>query len=392
VQSFDRVDPGVIGFDAAVEFPPNNTALAPITARQRLLNSDFRGDVYDWRELARQSMAQSQPHYLRYPGVNSGWDNEPRRSGGGRVFAHASPRGYRDWLRHAISVATSNQSEPLVFINAWNEWAEGAVLEPDSRLGHAWLEATRAGLVRAPAADNRPCTVLHVWHPELLSEFIAALRASGINWRVIITTAPQQEDAVRTRLIGLDFEAMVEVFENRGQDILPFLHVADRLLNEGVTTVLKLHDRRPIHRQRGELWRNELLELLAPERAARLLVAFRDDAKLGLVHAKSQFQPLECDWDANKANIEYLTRRLGTPPPDVEPDNLIIDGVLWLRLAALRPLLDAHLGVEEFEFETSLRDGTLAHAVHRMVAPIATAGGFRTANAASLLGLAEAGP
>src|SRR6185437_15599779 len=50
-----------IGFDAAVEFPPNNTTPAPVTARQRLLNPDYRGDVHDWRELARESMAQPDP-------------------------------------------------------------------------------------------------------------------------------------------------------------------------------------------------------------------------------------------------------------------------------------------------------------------------------------------
>ena len=117
VQSFDRVDPRTIGFDAAVEFPPNNTTPASITARQHLLNPDYRGDVHDWRELARQSMAQPEPAYPRYPGVNPGWDNEPRRSGSGRVFAHASPRGYRDWLRHAIATARRRfPRQPLVFI------------------------------------------------------------------------------------------------------------------------------------------------------------------------------------------------------------------------------------------------------------------------------------
>lgn len=157
VQSFDRIDPREIGFDAAVEFPPNNTTLKPITANQRLLNPDFCGDVYDWRELAHVAMAQPDPSYLLYPGVNPGWDNEPRRSGAGRVFTETSPRGYADWLRHAITTARRRApTHPLVFINAWNEWAEGAVLEPDTQLGHAWLEATRDSLCPAPASDSRP--------------------------------------------------------------------------------------------------------------------------------------------------------------------------------------------------------------------------------------------
>jgi lipopolysaccharide biosynthesis protein len=394
VQSFDRVDPRTIGFDAAVEFPPNNTTPAPITARQHLLNPDYRGDVHDWRELARQSMAQPDPAYPRYPGVNPGWDNEPRRSGGGRVFAHASPRGYRDWLRHAIGTAQRRfPVQPLVFVNAWNEWAEGAVLEPDSRLGHAWLEATRAALRPAPAVDTRPCAVIHVWYPELLDELVAALRASGIDWRIVITTAREREQAVRERMAQLGLDAEIDVFENRGRDILPFLHVANRLLDEGVTTVLKLHGKRSTHRQDGEIWRRELLDkLLAPERAGRIAAAFRDDATLGLVHAEGHLQPLDYYWGANQANVDYLTRRLGIAAPQVEHDSFIAGSMFWLRPEALRLLLDAHLEVAEFEAEAGQLDGTLAHAVERVFSLSASAGGFGTVSAAGLLGLAEAAP
>ncbi|THD08638.1 glycoside hydrolase family 99-like domain-containing protein [Rhodanobacter lindaniclasticus] len=391
VQSFDRVDPRTIGFDAAVEFPPNNTTPAPITARQHLLNPDYRGDVHDWRELARQSMAQPEPAYPRYPGVNPGWDNEPRRSGGGRVFAHASPRGYRDWLRHAIGAAQRRfPAQPLVFVNAWNEWAEGAVLEPDTRLGYAWLDATRQALQPMPPADPRPCAVMHIWYPELLEELAAALRASGIDWRIVITTAGEREQAVREQVARLGLDARIDVFENRGRDILPFLHVANRLLDEGVTTVLKLHGKRSTHRQDGDTWRRELLDkLLSPERAGRILAAFGSDHTLGLVHAEGHLQPLDYYWGANEANVDYLTRRLGIPAPEVSRDNFIAGTMFWARPAALRVLLDAHLGVTDFDAEAGQLDGTLAHAIERVFSLAATAAGFRTTGVPALLGLAE---
>jgi lipopolysaccharide biosynthesis protein len=394
VQSFDRVDPRTIGFDAAVEFPPNNTTPAPITARQHLLNPDYRGDVHDWRELARQSMAQPEPAYPRYPGVNPGWDNEPRRSGGGRVFAHASPRGYRDWLRHAIGAAQRRfPAQPLVFVNAWNEWAEGAVLEPDTRLGYAWLEATRQALQPTPPADPRPCAVMHIWYPELLEELAVALHASGIDWRIVITTAGEREQAVREQVALLGLDARIEVFENRGRDILPFLHVANRLLDEGVSTVLKLHGKRSTHRQDGDTWRRELLDkLLSPERAGRILAAFGSDHTLGLVHAEGHLQPLDYYWGANEANVDYLTRRLGIPAPEVSSDNFIAGTMFWARPAALRLLLDAHLGVTDFDAEAGQLDGTLAHAIERVFSLAATAAGFRTTGVPALLGLAEAAP
>ena len=391
VQSFDRVDPGEIGFDAAVEFPPNNTTPAPITARQHLLNADYNGDVHDWRELSHRSMAQTDPAYPRYPGVNPGWDNEPRRSGRGRVFVHASPRGYRDWLRHAITTAQRRfPSQPLVFVNAWNEWAEGAVLEPDTRLGHAWLEATRTALHPVSIADTRPCAVIHIWYPDLLDELVVALRASGIDWRIIITTADERERLVRERVAQLSLNAEINAFENRGRDILPFLHVANRLLDEGVTTVLKLHSKCSTDRKDSEIGCRDLLaKLLAPERASCILAAFREDASLGLVHAEGHLQPLDYCWGANQANVDYLTRRIGIPAARIEHDSFVADSMFWLRPAALRLLLDTHLDVTEFEAGADQLDGTLAHAIERVFSVAATAAGFSTVSAASVLGCTE---
>ena len=95
--------------------------------------------------------------------MNPGWDNEARRSGRGRV-PHASPRGYRDWLRTTIHerLALAPARQRMVFINAWNEWAEGAVLEPDARLGHAWLtrRAKRCPRLRPPAPAGLPADSL----------------------------------------------------------------------------------------------------------------------------------------------------------------------------------------------------------------------------------------
>jgi lipopolysaccharide biosynthesis protein len=389
VQSFDRVNPRTIGFDAAVEFPPNNTTLAPITARQHLLNPDYRGDVHDWRELARQSMAQPEPAYPRYPGVNPGWDNEPRRSGGGRVFAHASPRAYRDWLRHAISVAQRRfPAQPLVFINAWNEWAEGAVLEPDSRLGHAWLEATRTALQPAPIADTRPCAVIHVWYPELLDELVAALRASGIDWRIVITTAREREQAVRERVAQLGLDAEIDVFENRGRDILPFLHVANRLLDEGVGVVLKLHTKRSTHRDDGRRWFGELIErLTAPTRARLLLDAFIDDPKLGMIGPEGHMPRLDDYLGANADRLEYLALRMGMPATGlINEDRFVAGSMFWVRLEALQPVLDACLFPWEFESEAGQIDGTAAHAAERLFAMAAAHAGYHVQDAATLCG------
>ena len=388
VQSFERPDPADIGFDSAVEFPPNLSQPQAITGVQRLLNPEYAGEVLDWRRLAAEAGRRPLPAYSLFPGINPGWDNEPRRPGKGRVYLHASPRGYRDWLRETVHgrLAAVPASRRLAFINAWNEWAEGAVLEPDARLGHAWLEATRQALApRMAPADRHPCAVVHAWHLDVFDELLTQLQASGIDWRLMVTTSHERVAAVQACLDRRSIAAEIMPFENRGRDILPFLHVANRLLDEGVETVLKLHTKRSTHRDNGDAWRRDLLSrLLAPARARRVVAAFEEESGLGLVAPESHLQPVGQFWGDNENRVRGLVVRTGIERPAPETADFVAGSMFWVRPSALRPLLDAHLDPQLFESEQGQIDGTCAHAVERLFALVVSAAGFRVETAASV--------
>ena len=74
------------------------------------------------------------------PGLFTSWDNTPRRKNGGIVYHGSSPMLFKRYASIQISKAKSNNC-PFVFVNAWNEWAEGAHLEPDDKYGYDYLEA-----------------------------------------------------------------------------------------------------------------------------------------------------------------------------------------------------------------------------------------------------------
>jgi len=149
-QSFENNDPREYGFDGAVEFPPNNSAPPDLTDQITPLSEDFCGKIYDWDIFPQRSDNLSPPDYPLFRSVCPAWDNTARRKQGGAVFKNSRPDRYRHWLSNVLSetkTRITNPQERLVFINAWNEWAEGAHLEPDARYGHAYLEATRTALV-----------------------------------------------------------------------------------------------------------------------------------------------------------------------------------------------------------------------------------------------------
>lgn len=141
-------DAAAIGFDALVEFPPHGLVTTRIDSKLSWLNTSHGGAVYSYQalvsDMVRRSAAANVGKFPVFPGVMPGWDNEPRRPGSGIVFHGAEPDAYGRWLSAAITRAerTLSPGERLVFINAWNEWAEGAYLEPDRARGRAYLEET----------------------------------------------------------------------------------------------------------------------------------------------------------------------------------------------------------------------------------------------------------
>jgi len=90
------------------------------------------------------------------------WDNDARREGRGFTMHGSTPDLYEKWLQGSIRYAQKNpfKKEPLVFINAWNEWAEGAYLEPDIHYGHAYLNATRRAVHGLTSARDRQSLLL----------------------------------------------------------------------------------------------------------------------------------------------------------------------------------------------------------------------------------------
>jgi GT2 family glycosyltransferase len=142
--SVDGGDMRVFGVDAAVQFPPHGHP-PPWRPEGRRVRDDFQGRLYDYEGAALQFLDARFPAMPRFPGVIPAWDNTARRMSNAAIFDGAGPGAFQAWLEEAILQTREHNApdERIVFINAWNEWAEGACLEPDRVHGHAWLEAVR---------------------------------------------------------------------------------------------------------------------------------------------------------------------------------------------------------------------------------------------------------
>ena len=124
-----------LGFDGNVDFEPQ-LGVVPGVMKDGL-------KVFDYA-LARDLMKKRKRDFPFHPCIFVNWDNTPRRGRNGVVFVGSTPQLFGAGLEEIVrSVQQEPLEERLVFINAWNEWAEGNYLEPDQKHGRAYLEQVR---------------------------------------------------------------------------------------------------------------------------------------------------------------------------------------------------------------------------------------------------------
>jgi len=148
VESFYTCNPYDLGFDATCEFPPHTMGAPDVPFKDIKFISRFSGVVKDYGAFTSTWLNRSIPSYKLFRSVMVSWDNTARRGDNATVFINSSPENYRNWLKKIVADTyfRFQGDERLVFINAWNEWAEGCHLEPDLKYGHAYLEATARAL------------------------------------------------------------------------------------------------------------------------------------------------------------------------------------------------------------------------------------------------------
>jgi glycosyltransferase involved in cell wall biosynthesis len=166
-QSFDDYDPRPNGMDGAIEFPPHKlTKFVPrMNAEARILDDTVSGQIYSYDEVAKYSREEPRPDFPLIKTVVPSWDNDARRQGSGLVIHGSTPQKYETWLAALVKQAQQHPffAEPIVCVNAWNEWCEGAYLEPDLHFGSAYLNAT-ARAVTGLTRDLATPKILLVGH------------------------------------------------------------------------------------------------------------------------------------------------------------------------------------------------------------------------------------
>lgn len=139
------------GADALVEFPPHGfTQLMENYRPEGYLNPYFKGKIFDVSTFVKgRRYLKKHNSEIFFRSALTSWDNTARKAlSGGMIFEGFKPETFKQWLEDIIAESKEihSEAEDIVFVNSWNEWAEGSHLEPDMKYGYAYLQMVKEAL------------------------------------------------------------------------------------------------------------------------------------------------------------------------------------------------------------------------------------------------------
>jgi GT2 family glycosyltransferase len=227
----------------------------------------------------------------------------------------------------------------------------------------------------------RLAVFLHLFHENLGLEFQRYLRNIPFSFDLFITTdSPAKVNIITRQFTDWNLgQVTVRVTPNRGRDIAPKL-LGFREVYDRYPFVLHLHSKVSDHAGVLANWRGLLLETLigSPEIVTSVFDAFARRSDIGMI-APQHFEVVRhwINWGGNFKTAEALARRMGENALSMDK---VVDfpsgSMFWARSAALKPLLDLNLTVDDFEEEKGQIDGTIAHAIERLYFYVCERAGF----------------
>ncbi len=394
--SFEDQDPREYGFDAALDFAPlsaffknkyfKNNKFPYIDVSQKLLDINFSGVVADYRTIALNEKLDNAFEFPLYPCVTPSWDNDARKKGKGFIYQNSSPDIYAEWLDRVIKKQQKNS--PLVFINAWNEWAEGAMLEPTTHMGSAILNRTAEVMAKNskninnkedfPAysilrnTNTKLAVIVHLYYTDLWP--IIKERLCNINEKFdLFVTLNERDSDFRIEKFGSLDKVNVFVVPNRGRDVLPFLKVLTRIQLAGYEYFLKIHTKKSRHRQDGNQWFDEVLGCLLPEAGTSNISKKLDKSNTGLIGPEGHILSLKRYLGSNMPILEHLVEKIYGKKQvvkllkDIDEFSFFGGTMFWARTDMFTKIKELQLMPDDFQSEHGQIDGTTAHALERLI-------------------------
>ncbi len=271
------------------------------------------------------------------------------------------------------------------------------VSQPGANPLAAYIEAGKpegpwvCELIQPPASSSgdiskplRTALHVHVFFVELFTDILERLEGQPLALDLLIS--------VPTADVAREVEALtngyangtvdIRIVPNRGRDIGPLLTEFSETITKNYEIIGHVHTKKSgdvKDANMGKIWSGFLLENLLGKQspmASTILARMADNEQLGLVFPDD---PWVVDWSGNKAIAENLARRFDIRELPERHFNFPVGTMFWARVDALRPIFAGQFGWEDYPEEPLPYDGTMLHAIERLLPFVAQKTGYRLA-------------
>jgi len=230
------------------------------------------------------------------------------------------------------------------------------------------------------AAENSIAVIVHLYYPDMWPLISAKLKRLKrvTEFDLFVTIQSARSPAVRRIAVDFPSVRLIEL-PNHGRDVFPFMVLLPLLKKNGYAAILKLHSKKSPHRSDGRDWFNSMLSSLLPSKRHLMeaIVNKLEHKNTGIIGPAGQYTSLVVNFEANGSHMTNILRRVYkknkvfTTLQSHRSDYGFFAGTMfWARLDALGKIIEAQITPNMFELESGQIDGTLSHAIERLLCVI----------------------
>jgi hypothetical protein len=312
-------------FEAIYRFPPNDLL------ENKIIKNTRNNFYYYYGLLYSNIISENKEGNIPiYKGSMLEFDNSTINEKG-KVFGDYSPELFYIMNKNLIKWTKENynKSNRIIFINAWNNYLEGTYLEPDSKYGFGSLNALSKALFDFPYRYRnyklhkleKICLVAiqaHIYYEDLINEIVNKTNNIPVKFDLYITTDNSQKMQYiqnYTKRYSKANNIIINIYENRGRDILPFLIQFGEVIDK-YKYFCHIHSKKTLaEKEYGRKWRIYLYENLlgSSEIISEILSDFEINDKLGFIYPENFYECVKYTMNTEifiKESMNYLLNRL----------------------------------------------------------------------------------
>ena len=315
------------------------------------------------------------------------FDNSPRIKNSPNIFEDYSPEQFYlinkkiiEWTREHYNI-----NNRFIFINAWNEWGEGAYLEPDEKYGYASINSLSKALFDKDYKDInfnfedfniKPIIAIqaHIFYIDLLNEIIVKINNIPVKFDLFISTDSLfKKNNIQNYIKQYSKASNIDIIiiENIGRDVLPLLIQMKNVI-KNYKYLCHIHTKKTMYTNIGNDWRNYLLEnLLGNEKIiSEILSDFENNEKLGFIFPENYYKVLfqfgiQFINRNNKSIIIHLLKKYFHKFRIGKELEFPAGNMFWARVNAISQIFNEKYG-NNLPIEIGQKDGTIMHGIERI--------------------------